>query len=99
MTCGGFENNEYLRRDNSFPKIMFFSGNSGNTRDGIKMVQKVGAATRHIWAVSVMEGQRFDDSLSSVERLLREWTVSTNEEQLKQKQRSANKARKGVTKM
>jgi len=48
MTCGGFENNEYLRRDNLFPKIMCFSGNPGNTGDGIKMVQKVGAATWHM---------------------------------------------------
>lgn len=48
LTCGGFENNPSLKRDNLAPKMMLFSGNPGNTGDGIKMVQKVGAATWHM---------------------------------------------------
>lgn len=50
LTCGGFENNETLRRDNLAPKVMAFCGNPGNTGDGIRMIQKVGAATWHMHA-------------------------------------------------
>jgi len=48
MTCGGFENDLTLKRDNIVPKIMLFSGNPGNTGDGIRMIQKIGAATWHM---------------------------------------------------
>jgi succinate dehydrogenase/fumarate reductase flavoprotein subunit len=48
LTCGGFENNPTLKRDNIVPKVMLFSGNPGNTGDGIKMIQKIGAATWHM---------------------------------------------------
>jgi len=48
LSCGGFECNEYLRRDYLNPKVMAFSGNPGNTGDGINMVQKVGAALWHM---------------------------------------------------
>jgi len=45
MTCGGFENNQPMKWQHLHPKkeIGFF-GSPGNTGDGIKMVQKVGAA-------------------------------------------------------
>jgi succinate dehydrogenase/fumarate reductase flavoprotein subunit len=48
LTCGGFENNPELKRDFLSPKIMHFSGNAGNTGDGLKMVQKVGGSLWHL---------------------------------------------------
>jgi len=48
LTCGGFENNETLKRDSLSPKPMLFLGNPSNTGDGIRMVQKVGAALWHM---------------------------------------------------
>jgi succinate dehydrogenase/fumarate reductase flavoprotein subunit len=48
LTCGGFENNPELKRDFLSPKFMHFSGNAGNTGDGLKMVQKVGASLWHL---------------------------------------------------
>jgi succinate dehydrogenase/fumarate reductase flavoprotein subunit len=48
MTCGGFQNNEALKQDNLEPKPVGFMGSPGNTGDGIKIVQKVGAALWHM---------------------------------------------------
>ena len=48
MTCGGFENNDALKWEYLEPKPLGFMGNPGNTGDGIKMVQKVGAALWHM---------------------------------------------------
>jgi len=48
MTCGGFEFDEDLKRDNLTPRPIFSFGNPDNTGDGIRMVQKVGAALWHM---------------------------------------------------
>ncbi len=48
MTCGGFENNKALKWDNLQPKPIGFFGHTGNTGDGIKMAQEVGAAIWHM---------------------------------------------------
>ena len=48
LTCGGFENDDALKWDNLEPKPITFLGNPGNTGDGIRMVQKVGAALWHM---------------------------------------------------
>ncbi len=48
LTCGGFENDDALKWDNLEPKPIVFLGNPGNTGDGIRMVQKAGAALWHM---------------------------------------------------
>ena len=48
MTCGGFEFDEALKWDNLSPKPIYSFGNPDNTGDGIRMVQKVGAALWHM---------------------------------------------------
>jgi len=48
MTCGGFEFDEALKRDNLAPRPIFSFGNPDNTGDGIRMVQKAGAALWHM---------------------------------------------------
>jgi len=48
LTCGGFENNPALKWDNLEPKPLGFMGSPGNTGDGIKMVQQIGAALWHM---------------------------------------------------
>lgn len=48
MACGGFENNDALKRDCFDPVPLTFFGNPGNTGDGIRMVQKAGGAIWHM---------------------------------------------------
>lgn len=48
MSCGGFENNEALKRDNFKPHGLAIVGSPGNTGDGIRMVQKIGAELWHM---------------------------------------------------
>jgi len=58
LTCGGFENDEALKWDNLPCKPMHFLGNPGNTGDGIRMAQKVGAALWHMPSLSCSLGFR-----------------------------------------
>ena len=48
MTCGGFEFDEELKQDALTPSPIFSFGNPDNTGDGIRMVQKAGAALWHM---------------------------------------------------
>ena len=48
LACGGFENDDALKWDYLTPKPLYFTGNPGNTGDGIRMAQKVGAALWHM---------------------------------------------------
>jgi succinate dehydrogenase/fumarate reductase flavoprotein subunit len=48
MTCGGFEFDEELKREYLTPNPIFSFGNPDNTGDGIRMVQKIGAALWHM---------------------------------------------------
>ncbi|MFC1872548.1 FAD-binding protein [Chloroflexota bacterium] len=52
LTCGGFENDKELTWDNLPCKPICFLGNPGNTGDGIRMAQKVGAALWHMGRLS-----------------------------------------------
>jgi succinate dehydrogenase/fumarate reductase flavoprotein subunit len=52
LTCGGFEYDEALKWDNLPPKPVYAHGNPGNTGDGIRMAQKVGAALWHMTSSS-----------------------------------------------
>lgn len=56
LTCGGFENNEALKWDNLPCKPIKFLGSPGNTGDGIKMAEKVGAALWHMTGLSCLIG-------------------------------------------
>ncbi|MFC1930480.1 FAD-binding protein [Chloroflexota bacterium] len=61
LTCGGFERNEELKRD-YLPCWPFFDfGNPGNTGDGIRMAQKVGADLWHMPATSAALGFKSPD--------------------------------------
>lgn len=53
LTCGGFEANEDMKRTFLPCEPFLIFGNPGNTGDGIRMAQKVGAALRHM---VVLEG-------------------------------------------
>ncbi len=56
MTCGGFENDPALKWDYVAAKPTKFLGNPGNTGDGIRMVQKIGADLWHMNAQSCAMG-------------------------------------------
>lgn len=57
MTCGGFENNPKMKSEYLKPnKDIGVLGSPGNTGDGIKMVQKVGAALWHMNAEASVLG-------------------------------------------
>jgi succinate dehydrogenase/fumarate reductase flavoprotein subunit/maleate cis-trans isomerase len=48
LTCGGFEFNDELKHDYLAPSGIQGYGNPGNTGDGIKMVQEIGADLWHM---------------------------------------------------
>ncbi|MBI4330466.1 MAG: FAD-binding protein [Chloroflexi bacterium] len=56
LTCGGFEYDEGLKRDFLPCKPFFAFGNPGNTGDGIRMAQKVGAGLWHMPVTSAQLG-------------------------------------------
>jgi succinate dehydrogenase/fumarate reductase flavoprotein subunit len=47
MACGGFENNEDLKRDLLGPRGMGLLGSPSNVGDGIRLARKVGAELWH----------------------------------------------------
>ena len=56
LTCGGFENDENLKWDNLPAKPIKFLGSPGNTGDGIRMTEKVGAGMWHMTGLSCLIG-------------------------------------------
>ncbi|MBI4332005.1 MAG: FAD-binding protein [Chloroflexi bacterium] len=56
LTCGGFEFNDDLKRDFLPCKPFFAFGNPGNTGDGVRMAQKIGAGLWHMTATSAQLG-------------------------------------------
>ncbi|MFF2079092.1 FAD-dependent oxidoreductase [Kitasatospora sp. NPDC058162] len=56
MTCGGFENDPGLKQDHVPAKPLKFAGNPGNTGDGIRMAQGVGADLWHMSPTSTIIG-------------------------------------------
>ena len=56
LTCGGYENDPGLKWDYLPVKPVFFFGNPGNTGDGIKMAQKVGADLWHMTRLACVFG-------------------------------------------
>jgi succinate dehydrogenase/fumarate reductase flavoprotein subunit len=56
LTCGGYENEPEMKWDYLPAKPVLFLGNPGNTGDGIKMVQKIGADLWHMTRLSCSIG-------------------------------------------
>ena len=56
LTCGGFEYDETLKWDSLPVKPAYSHGNPGNTGDGIRMAQKVGAGLWHMANLSCSIG-------------------------------------------
>mgnify|MGYP001072360184 CR=1 FL=1 len=56
LACGGFEYNDSLKWDYLPAKPVFSNGNPGNTGDGIKMAQKIGADLWHMSNLSCIGG-------------------------------------------
>ena len=56
MTCGGFENNPELKWDYIPTKPLTFAGNPGNTGDGIRLAQRIGADLWHMTRTSTIIG-------------------------------------------
>ncbi len=56
LTCGGYENDPRLKWDYLPVKPIMFLGNPGNTGDGIRMAQKVGADLWHMTRLSCLIG-------------------------------------------
>ena len=48
LTCGGYEYEENMKWDSLPAKPVFSHGNPGNTGDGVKMAQKIGAGLWHM---------------------------------------------------
>ncbi len=56
MTCGGFENDEALKNDYLASKPIKFAGNPGNTGDGVRMTQRIGADLWHMTRTATLIG-------------------------------------------
>lgn len=56
LTCGGYENDPRLKWDYLPVKPVMFLGNPGNTGDGIRMAQKIGADLWHMTRLSCLIG-------------------------------------------
>ncbi|WP_172457331.1 FAD-dependent oxidoreductase [Pseudonocardia sp. N23] len=54
LTCGGYEFDENLKRDNLRAYPVHFYGNPGNTGDGVRMAQAAGAG---LWHMNSMVGR------------------------------------------
>jgi succinate dehydrogenase/fumarate reductase flavoprotein subunit len=61
LATGGFEYNEDLKREFLAGYPIFAYGNPGNTGDGIKLAQEVGADLWHMKAVAAPMGYKFAD--------------------------------------
>ena len=61
LTCGGFEHDHFLKKNYLRPLPIEFTGNPGNTGDGIKMVQEVGAALWHMNSISYRVTMKFPE--------------------------------------
>lgn len=65
LATGGFEYNEELKREYLAGYPIFAYGNSGNTGDGIKLAQELGADLWHMRAVAAPMGYKFSEFQSA----------------------------------
>lgn len=61
LATGGFEYNEELKREFLAGYPIFAYGNAGNTGDGIKLAQELGADLWHMKAVAAPMGYKFSE--------------------------------------
>ncbi len=61
LTCGGFEADEELKKQYLVSTPVINGGYRGNTGDGIRMAQEVGAALWHMWLYHGPYGMRHTD--------------------------------------
>ncbi len=61
LTCGGFEYNDYMKRNYLRPLPIEFYGNPGSTGEGITMAQEVGADLWHMNSVSFRVTMKFPE--------------------------------------
>jgi FAD binding domain-containing protein len=65
LATGGFEYNEELKREFLAGYPIFAYGNAGNTGDGIKLAQELGADLWHMKAVAAPMGYKFAEFASA----------------------------------
>jgi succinate dehydrogenase/fumarate reductase flavoprotein subunit len=65
LATGGFEYNEALKREYLAGYPIFAYGNAGNTGDGIKLAQELGADLWHMKAVAAPMGYKFREFASA----------------------------------
>ncbi|MBI2857734.1 MAG: FAD-dependent oxidoreductase [Chloroflexi bacterium] len=61
LTCGGFEFNDWMKENYLRVTPAYFTGNPGNTGDGINMAMEVGAALWHMNDASWRVALKFPD--------------------------------------
>lgn len=61
LTCGGFEFDEAMKRDCLPVREIYAFGHPGNTGDGIRMAQDVGASLWHLNAIACPLGHKFPE--------------------------------------
>jgi succinate dehydrogenase/fumarate reductase flavoprotein subunit len=65
LATGGFEYNEELKREYLAGYPIFAYGNAGNTGDGVKLAQELGADLWHMKAVAAPMGYKFSEFQSA----------------------------------
>jgi succinate dehydrogenase/fumarate reductase flavoprotein subunit len=61
LTCGGFEFNDWLKKNYLRPLPIHFYGNPGNTGEGINMALEAGAALWHMNCISYRVTMKFTE--------------------------------------
>ncbi len=61
LCCGGFEFDEAMKRDYLMVRELYAFGHPGNTGDGIRMTQDVGASLWHLNAIACPLGYKFPE--------------------------------------
>ncbi len=61
LTCGGFEFDEAMKREYLAIRQVYAFGHPGNTGDGIRMAQDVGASLWHLNAIACPLGYKFPE--------------------------------------
>lgn len=85
LTCGGFEANEEMKRQYLVSTPVINTGFRGNTGDGIRMAQAVGADLWHMWLYHGPYGLRHPDPaypFGLYVKLLPMWTPERTERAL-----------------
>ena len=63
LACGGFEYNDYMKRNYLRPLPIEFYGNPGNTGEGVTMAQEAGADLWHMNSISYRVTMKFPEHM------------------------------------